>query len=381
MYIYSCVNFVVNKKRVITGVLMGAIFVMIAFVPAADNMHSVQSNKATGNISPQVAIGKYVVNKSQPTITTNSNLSNKIAVSFSSWYMKNRVKENLPEISSNTSQYLFMQYLNQSIAGKAYISQLTANEKSSFNKSNKMEVSSIESILHSGHKVPSVINGKDSMSYVLNIMADLPGGVSSDSGTWVMVTINYFVYHAPWWLGGWTVTYGEQDDFNELWAGSTAQKEYNSFEKYMTLDGIASGAAASGLTGYVLAGAIGGSWGGPVGTIVGAVVGIVAGLVIMHIDDAMTKLYESTYANEPSGNKYIWTYMMNDYYYPWITVVGSLASSIGFYGHLSNGNTVTIFQNTPLGVFGGVPGVVISGYFSSYVHYLGNKYGENNWVS
>jgi len=110
----------VNKKKVIIGVLMAAIFVMLAFAPAADNMHTAKSNTATGNISPQVAIGKYVVNKSQPTTTTNSNLSNKIAVSFSSWYMKNRVKENLPEISSTTGQSLFMQYINQSIHITAY---------------------------------------------------------------------------------------------------------------------------------------------------------------------------------------------------------------------------------------------------------------------
>ena len=56
-----------NKKKIIIGVFMAAVFVMIAFAPAADNMHTAQSNTATGNISPQVAISKYVVNKSQPT--------------------------------------------------------------------------------------------------------------------------------------------------------------------------------------------------------------------------------------------------------------------------------------------------------------------------
>ena len=68
----------------------------------------------------------------------------------------------------------------------------------------------------------------------MNVRADLPNGVTSDSGVWVMVTISYFVCHAPWWLGGWSVTYGEQDVFNELWAGSTAQNEYNNFEHYIS---------------------------------------------------------------------------------------------------------------------------------------------------
>lgn len=43
------------NKNIITGVLMAAIFVIIAFVPASDNMHTIQSNTATGNISPQVS--------------------------------------------------------------------------------------------------------------------------------------------------------------------------------------------------------------------------------------------------------------------------------------------------------------------------------------
>lgn len=62
MYIYSCVNFVVNKKRVITGVLMAAVFVMIAFVPATDNMHTAQNNTATNNILPQFEMNASTIN-------------------------------------------------------------------------------------------------------------------------------------------------------------------------------------------------------------------------------------------------------------------------------------------------------------------------------
>ncbi|AGO60377.1 hypothetical protein [Ferroplasma acidarmanus] len=35
-----------NKKKVIIGVLMAAIFIMLAFIPAADNMHTAQSSTA-----------------------------------------------------------------------------------------------------------------------------------------------------------------------------------------------------------------------------------------------------------------------------------------------------------------------------------------------
>ena len=371
-----------NRKKVIIGVLMAAIFVMVAFVPLANNIPTDKGNTGANSISPQISISKYVTKKSPVAKgNINSNVSNKIAISFSTWYIKNHAQDKLPPISSKTGSMLFKEYLNQSIAGKAYIMRLTNIEKSSFNYSNRMAVNSVESILHTGHNVPSKIQTGNSTSYVINIKPDLPGGVTSDSGTWVMVSINYFVYHAPWWLGGWSVTYGQQDNFNELWAGQTAQKQYNNFESYMTLGGLLGGTAASGITAYLLAGAIGGSWGGPIGALVGAIVGIAMGLVIYKVDTAMTQLYESTYANEPSGNKYIWTYMQNDYYYPWVTVVGSLASSMGFYGHLSNGNLVTLWPAIPFGAYGGVSGVVISSYFSSYANYLENKYGENIWVN
>ena len=354
------------NKKVITGVLMGAIFVMIAFVPAADNMHSVQSNKATGNISPQVAIGKYVVNKSQPTITTNSNLSNKIAVSFSSWYMKNRVKENLPEISSNTSQYLFMQYLNQSIAGKAYISQLTANEKSSFNRSNQMGVSSIESILHSGNKAPSVIKNGSSITYVADVMADLPSGVTSDSGSWVMVTINYFVYHAPWWLGGWTLIYGEHDVINNLYGGNKAQTVFNSVYNN-------DGSIGDVLAAFGAVVTIGGIATAGLASLIGALI-TYSGATLRGISSAYLKMYESTYANEPAGNKYLWSYLSIYEYGQYDNLpITPLASSVGWYGELSNGKTVTVISNIP-GI--SLP-LAIS--YADMANNIDNKIGTNNW--
>jgi len=354
----------VNKKKVIIGVLMAAIFVMLAFAPAADNMHTAKSNTATGNISPQVAIGKYVVNKSQPTTTTNSNLSNKIAVSFSSWYMKNRVKENLPEISATTGQSLFMEYLNQSIAGKTYISQLTANEKSSFNKTNKMEISSIESILHSGNKVPSIIKNAGSIIHVANVRADLPNGVTSDSGSWFMVTINYFVYHAPWWLGGWTWKYGQHDVINNLYGGNKAQTVFNSV--YNNDGNIGNVLAAFGstvafITSFMTFG---------LSFIVGELIAF-AGITLHDISGDYLKMYESTYANEPSGNKYLWSYLSIDQYDKNNPV--ALASSVGWYGKLANGKTVTVIPN-----LSGFSSPIAYDY-SEWADNIASNAGTNNW--
>ncbi len=93
-----------------------------------------------------------------------------------------------------------------------------------------------------------------------------------------------------------------------------------------------------------------------------------------------TKLYESTYANEPAGNKYMWVYDTIDYYYPLVTVVGSIASSIGMYGYLSNMNVVTIIPNIPFIEFGGYVGVEIAASLSGDTNNIAKKVGWNDWA-
>ena len=53
-------------------------------------------------------------------------------------------------------------------------------------------------------------------------------------------------------------------------------------------------------------------------------------------------IYESDYANQRSGHKYMFLYETSDYYYPWITGPVSQCSSLGVTGILSNGNTINI---------------------------------------
>ena len=379
-----------NRKKVIIGVLMAAIFVMVAFIPLANNIPTDKGNTGVNSISPQIAISKYVINKSPAAKgNINSNISNKIAISFSTWYIKNHAQDKLPPISSKTGSMLFREYLNQSIAGKAYIMRLTNIEKSSFNYSNRMAVNSVESILHTGHNVPSKIQTGNSTSYVINIRPDLPGGVTSDSGSWVMVSINYFVYHAPWWLGGWTYTYGEHDVINMLYGGSSAQKLYNSIEHDLTLAGIAD--ILSGVLYTVFAEALTSavpSAGASllIAGIVAAVLLAGAGLSALILSNDYTKLYESTYANEPTGNKYIWNYLNIDYYYP-NNPVTSVDSSIGLEGKLSNGNSMTIIPNIAFGYSfivnptAGLSWELLVSDYSEWAHAIANKIGTNNWGS
>ena len=56
-----------NKKKVIIGVVMAAIFIMIAFVPVADNMHTAQSNTAI----PQQVTARQLNNQTTPHFLLN----------------------------------------------------------------------------------------------------------------------------------------------------------------------------------------------------------------------------------------------------------------------------------------------------------------------
>ena len=213
-------------------------------------------------------------------------------------------------------------------------------------------------------------------------VSNLPSGVGSD-GQWTMVSVNYFVYHAPWWLGGWSVTYGEQDTINSLYAGNDAQHFVNSATNgandQAILDGIALGAIGTGLAFAAPTLGISALAGGIIAGILAATGAAVAYLTSQWTGK-LNSLYQSTYANEPAGKKYVWMYDVIDYYYPSVTVVGVLASSIGQYGYLSNGNVVTFSGNVPFISYGGFTGLDYVVALSGYTQAIGNNFGWNTWL-
>ncbi|MHB1507720.1 MAG: hypothetical protein ACYCUZ_06675 [Cuniculiplasma sp.] len=324
-----------------------------------------------------------------------SNLSSSIEDSFLNWYYKSHTNHSSYQTLShggNSLKSLFSEFLMSNQNAQVQLKQLTQNEKSHFKLIDRNVAINLSRQIqyNQGSNTSYHVKGKGIAAIASHISpATLPGNFPKSTGEYVMVTVNYFSiswwYPGPWyapWQGYWgQLNYGEQDNYNILWFGSLAQTNYNNLEFYFTIGGLLGGAAVSGIAGYLTAGAIGGSWGGPIGVIAGAIVGVAIGLTLYQITNAITITYESTYANEPSGQKYMWIYMQNDYYYPWITVVGTFASSIGWYGHLSNGNSCTIWPNIAWGAYGGLTGVTISAYFSSYTNYITNNYGQNVWIS
>ncbi len=366
--------------KVLISVLVVIIFIALACMPAVD---SSASGTAQANNIP------YAVDN-----------NSSIASQFASWYSKAYPNSSPLQVANmNTSQRdaVFGEFLHSDIAAQKLISERNNNSIAKFNTiDHERAAAAFNSIMNNGaptgyrmelqskngSTVTSLyVHSGTVTSAIVHIRPDLPNGVS-DHGEWVMVSINYFVYHAPWWLGGWSVTYGEHDVINSLYAGNSAQRYYNhitsetndhsiliSIALYALSAGLAFAPASfglSGLAGAIVAAAVGGA-------------GIVIDVLAVVWDDDFTSLYESTYANEPAGNKSIWVYDTIDYYYPWVTVVGTLASSIGMYGYLSNMHVVTFIPNVPVVAYGSMTGLYVVSHLSSYTHKIANQIGCNTW--
>ena len=195
-----------------------------------------------------------------------------------------------------------------------------------------------------------------------------------------MVSVNYFKYS----LIFTTITYGEHDTSNVVYLGKSAQNYFND---------VTSDTSNYGLLSTVILGVLGVGMGAALATVgVSILVSAIVASVILavgvaeyiesaHVSSKLLELYESTYANENTGKKYIWLYDSINYYYPLQSFgVGSLDSSIGEYGYLSNGNTVTIFPNVPMIADGGVEGIVYISDISGAIHSIANTVGWNNWA-
>ena len=376
---------------VVIGLSVVAIFVLSGFSIAVNNSYGGNNLKIVGTQN-NVLI--------QSTVHASS-----ISAQFGNWYNHTYNGQNpssLANLSTSQRNKIFANFIHSDPSAQRLLSIKSRQSVTIFNTIDHLKAEKTFANLMNRGKV-IVYNKTESFSYnnqeisvyyhsgsvsslLVNIKTDLPSGVSFDSGEWVLVSINYFVYQAPWWLGGWSATYGEHDVINSLYAGSSAQKYYNSVTSATTdeaiLDDIAIGAIGVGLAFASLSMGISAIAGGIIAAALVGAGAVVSVLAAVWVGD-LTSLYESTYANEPSGNKYIWVYDSVNYYYPWITVGGSLDSSIGMYGYLSNGNVVTFMPNVPFVIFGGiggVGGVEYAASLSGYTHSISNKIGLNDWA-
>ena len=204
------------------------------------------------------------------------------------------------------------------------------------------------------------LNGTQYEAWKVNVTT--PTGNFIDP--WVWVNINYYVYTAPWWLGGWSVTYGESDNFNVEYYGSSAQSFFNTWNSLTTVASY--GTVAAGLIALF----------SPIpllGQAIGAAL-LIIGAGMTYESSTMTNYYEST------GYSYIHLDFVNNYYYPWDAEGGSITSSVGLYGLNSAGGVYTFWYNVPLYAYAGVAGIALSGSIAGVSHAFISEYGSGTQV-
>ncbi len=396
------------------SIAIGAIVVLSFSLFAAGIVqphNNSNGSKVTQSLTPQYKQITVLAHKLNMTIPTNQtsfidqNLNNTdygpsilLSVDFLNYSEQHNI--NIDSLSSLTKHQLdatFSGFVSNYTGAGIALKNLTLLQKAEFQQQNNKIGKSFIQAQQNGNSTPNytfnTMTAKNGAEITVASqghnpgtdfvrVSNLPSGVGSD-GQWTMVSVNYFVYHAPWWLGGWSVTYGEQDTINSLYAGNDAQHFVNSATNgandQAILDGIALGAIGTGLAFAAPTLGISALAGGIIAGILAATGAAVAYLTSQWTGK-LNSLYQSTYANEPAGKKYVWMYDVIDYYYPSVTVVGVLASSIGQYGYLSNGNVVTFSGNVPFISYGGFTGLDQVVALSGFTQAIGNSYGWNTWL-
>ncbi|MCL4356744.1 MAG: hypothetical protein M1460_02630 [Candidatus Thermoplasmatota archaeon] len=385
----------------ISNRLLGAtaVFIVIMFLgmslqsSVAPNTHHIN----TISMSEKRSYGTYFI---QNPSNTSDNLSNL----FISWLMN--IEHANPLNGGNISNFhmpipsqikeLFPQFLKENPVAVKMINKITYQEKIRFRMENREAGIKFMNYLkeHPGMPVNTVYTSSSNHSkYVVSKVspASYPSGFPTWPGEFTMVSMNYFSiswwYPGPWnapWDGHWGIlNYGEHDTINILFVGSAAQSWYN--QEYNTIQTLA-------------------SWGGIVGaitlslTIVGAYFGISqlsnadvtailaiitgAGLSISFIQTYMGNqlhaMYDSTYANPLNGEpKFLWIFYSINFIYPWITVVGTFASTFTWNGYTNTG-TVSILPYIPV-ASNNPAWVIVASALSGETHDLSGKIGWNSW--
>ncbi|EQB74033.1 MAG: hypothetical protein AMDU4_FER2C00034G0042 [Ferroplasma sp. Type II] len=340
-----------------------------------------QTSAETSSFNLSTTNNMRIANKALD--TKEFELENVIGSLFGKWYNQTYGQNNRA-INSTHYESLFKEFLRSSVTASLHLHDLSSLEMKSHSLPDQIpsKASFVHQVVKTGHIVkqintttptPNGVYHDHSVEYVAYINGTVFKAwkvkVTTPSGSiidpWVWVNINYFVYKAPWWLGGWSITYGEQDHYNVKFSGSAAQSFFNTWESATTDLGY--GLSAAGLIALfipvpVLAQAIGAAL-------------ILVGIGLLYEGSTMLNYFEST------GYSYIHMEFVNDYYYPWVvTPLGSLASSMGLYGLDNNGNSYTFWYNIPYIAYGGYTAVFFSEYISNNCHQFVNEYGSGNQI-
>ena len=97
-----------------------------------------------------------------------------------------------------------------------------------------------------------------------------------------------------------------------------------------------------------------------------------------YMGNQLHTMYDSTYANPLKGEpKFLRIFYSINFIYPWITVVGTFASTFTWNGYTNTG-TVSILPYIPV-VSNNPAWVIVASALSGETHDLSGKIGWNSW--
>ena len=385
-----------QKVKWITSMMVSLIMITGGFVMLAQI--SAGQNKVGTSGKEQESVSNYAVLSYVKSISAH-NMSDMLSFGFYQWLNRNGYTiENFINYPSSIILSDLVTFLNENSAYKAIFNRITAEEETSFIRENHREMKMFISTLNnkslknsSFQSSAMIIGNKQVKGYnlkthngtatVFKITSDsLPGAICTDYGEWLMVSVNYFKYS----LIFTTITDGQHDTLNAVYLGNSAQNFFNHANSASNDEAILEDVIifVLGVGVSLLPFTIGLS--GVAAVIIDSVlaaIGVALSIESISVSSKLLNLYESTYANEKEGKKYLWLFDSVNYFYPLQSFgVGSLDSSIGEYGYLSNGNTVTIFPNVPVIASDGVEGIIYISDISGYINNIANIVGWNTWA-
>ncbi|MHB1493112.1 MAG: hypothetical protein ACYCR7_06475 [Thermoplasmataceae archaeon] len=115
------------------------------------------------------------------------------------------------------------------------------------------------------------------------------------------------------------------------------------------------------------------SIGGNIGAVIGIVTGIAIAITYGYLAQEYSNIYQSTFSDQNWGHKYMWMFLISDYYYPWEPLSYYSNGEFSVSGYLSNGNVQGILPQISTGT-------VVGAYISQGANNFVNSHGQNNFV-
>jgi hypothetical protein len=377
-----------NKLIGLAALLIVVIFMASSTVPAVNiNAHAhdnaIVSGKVTSNYN-SVYLSHMIKN---PT-----NASQLLSNAFLLYYINTNEHGKSPEHivngmhSMSEMKTIFSSFLKSSSYARSLLALHTEHLKERFailDKTITARLSNELSKAKSGNAYPFTSKNENTRLVSIRTAGNspsIPGWALSSPGQYEYVVINYFTWHIYiTWFAQYTITYGEQDIIYSLYTGSAAQNYYNTVSLQLGVEGLALGVLIAFLVGEIVepvADYLGITMSSTLENGISAISGLVTGgLILATVVLDYQAIYESDYANQNSGHKYMFLYETSDYYYPWITGPESQGSSFGVTGILSNGNTINIMPVEEW--FVPVPGLPTL--YAQYVSNCCNSFGTGQW--